>query len=346
MRRLLVVDDSRAARDALRAALEPAGFELVEAEDGAQALALLSATPIDLALVDLHMPVLDGPSLVRMIRARGFTTPVVLVTAGAETAMIVDTIRSGVSGYVTKPFRPAELRQLVAAVLGLDGPAWSGRRAEVVLHGEPEIAAQLRPVLEGARVTEAGTFERALAVCAERAPALVLLDVARLGGDPAPAALAVRRVAPDAGVFAVAEGAGEESLCAPRGALDGVLPRPVPAPVARELAEVFLRPLVFAGCGTLRAAGFTGDPRFTRGYAAALGRALGARAEVEEPAQALRFDLTRVPLEEAELAGVVLHVRERLDARGVASVFHVPPPLVGPLRARPELARAVVVGPP
>lgn len=348
MRRLLLVDDSRAARDALRVALEPYGFELEEAEDGAQALKLLAGSAFDLAFVDLTMPVLDGPSLVRMARARGLATPIVLVTAGAETATVVATIKSGVAGYVTKPFRAAELHALTGRILGLDPATWVVRPVDlVVLHADPAAASELRALLpERVRVSEADTLARTLALCEARAPAVVLLDAGTLEGDPISAAALVRQVVPDAGVFALRAGAGEERACVPEEALDGLLPRPVPAVVARELLGAYLRPLVFAEGATLRAAGFAGAPRFHPGYAAALARALGAQGEEEDPAQDLAIDLSRVPLGEADLAAVVRAVRERLDARGLAPAFHVPAPLVAPLKARPELARAVVLGPP
>ena len=71
MRRVLLVDDSRVVRQALQAALEPYGFEVEHAENGASALLLLRKHPFDIAFVDLNMPVLDGPALLRMMRARG-----------------------------------------------------------------------------------------------------------------------------------------------------------------------------------------------------------------------------------------------------------------------------------
>jgi hypothetical protein len=111
------------------------------------------------------------------------------------------------------------------------------------------------------------------------------------------------------------------------------------------LYPIFLRPLVFAESAHLRAAGFEGQPRFHAAYFTALARALGGRAALEDHARDLLIDLTRVPPEEARLAALLADVKSGLDALGAAPTFRVPAELVPALRARPELSRAVILGP-
>ena len=120
MRRVLLVDDSKVVRQALQAALEPYGFEVEHAENGASALLLLRKHPFDIAFVDLNMPVLDGPALLRMMRAQGITAKVILVTVSSSMPVVGAAIKLGASDYVNKPFTPEAIRIAVARVLGVN----------------------------------------------------------------------------------------------------------------------------------------------------------------------------------------------------------------------------------
>jgi CheY-like chemotaxis protein len=278
-----------------------------------------------------------------MMRARGVDTPVVLVTAGAETPVVLSTIRSGVRDYVAKPFSESQILEVARRVLGLDPGAWVVRPAEVLVqHPDPAVRGRLRSAVpERVAVTSADVLARTLELCEARAPALVLLDAAVLDGDPVSAAGLVRRLVPGAGIFALAEAVPADAGWRPEGDLDGVLPRALPDPLVRELLlPVFLRPLVFREGGALRAAGFHGPERHLAAYRAALGRSLVARAAEEDPSRDLLVDLSAVPAGEAELAVLILGVVTSLDARGLAPAFRVPLRLLEPLRRRPELARA------
>ena len=349
MRRLLLVDDSKAVREALQAALEPYGFDLVDAENGAVALQLLCTSRFDLAFVDLNMPVLDGPSLVRLMRARRIDTRVVLVTSGADTQVVTSTIKAGASDYVAKPFTPELIREVTGRVLGLDPASWVASSAEVIVqHPHPPVSTRLRGSFPTrVRVWEASTLAATLALAEEKAPSLVLLDERVLDGDVVSAAELVRRAAPRAGIFALVDGTGEDRAWSPQGALDGVLPVHMADVIVRGfLYALFLRPLVFGQRGALRAAGFEGEERFHAAYFAVLARALGARATLEDQTQDLLIDLTSVPpTAEARLAALLGEVKTELDALGAAPTFRVPERLVAPLRARPELARVVILGP-
>ena len=103
----LVVDDSRASRSALRRILTNVGFEVLEAEHGGHALTLLHAEgAIELVLVDWHMPVMDGVTLIQAIRKepRWATLPIVMVSAEVDQKRIARAVLAGADEYVMKPF--------------------------------------------------------------------------------------------------------------------------------------------------------------------------------------------------------------------------------------------------
>jgi two-component system chemotaxis response regulator CheY len=123
---ILVVDDSSTMRRILMKTLARLGFpRSSEASDGRAALAHLNASPVDLVIVDWHMPGMSGLELVRMIRSSPATrdVPVLMVTANAAPDDVVQAVRAGITGYVVKPFTGETLKQQVAAALRPPSPA-------------------------------------------------------------------------------------------------------------------------------------------------------------------------------------------------------------------------------
>ena len=227
MRRVLVVDDSKVIREALEAALEPYGCEVHHADNGAVAIQKLKGSQFDLVLVDIHMPVLDGVSLVRIMRAQGITAKIVLITASAAAPVISAAVKLGVSDYVSKPFQPERIRVVVARALGLEPTALQVRTARVLVHHPNEalverVRALLPPHVE---VDSSGpAFSRVLELAEQQPYAAVLLDAGALAGESTTAAELVRELLPFAAIFAVTEGAPAAACWSPAGALDGVLP--------------------------------------------------------------------------------------------------------------------------
>lgn len=119
MPRVLVVDDEEQMRALLRSTLRFAGHDVVEAADGTDALALVP--DVDLVVLDVGMPGLDGFDLVRLLRGRGTTTPVLLLTARDDVDDRVRGLRAGADDYVTKPFSVAEVVARVEALLRRSG---------------------------------------------------------------------------------------------------------------------------------------------------------------------------------------------------------------------------------
>jgi DNA-binding response OmpR family regulator len=124
--RILVVDDERSLRHLLRAYLTKEGFDVIEAATGEQALSVLRGGDVDLALVDVMLPELDGFEVVRRIRARS-SVPIILVTARGEETNRVTGLELGADDYVVKPFSAPEVVARVRAHLrragGFDEPA-------------------------------------------------------------------------------------------------------------------------------------------------------------------------------------------------------------------------------
>jgi two-component system chemotaxis response regulator CheY len=120
---VLIVDDYDVMRGIVRRVLAMSGLHLAdvfEAGDGLQALALLEKHHVDIVLADLNMPVMNGVELIaEMRRIPAFAAiPVIVVSTEGRVSRIEDIMKSGASGFLTKPFRPEEAAKLIAEALG------------------------------------------------------------------------------------------------------------------------------------------------------------------------------------------------------------------------------------
>jgi len=112
--KILLVDDSRTIRNIQKNVLKQIGHEdIVEANDGVEALKAIGAERPDLVLVDWNMPNMDGLSLVKKVRETDKTLPMIMVTTEAEKARVVEALKAGVNNYVAKPFDPQTLAQKI-----------------------------------------------------------------------------------------------------------------------------------------------------------------------------------------------------------------------------------------
>jgi len=117
----LVVDDSRAMRSILTRLLSGLGFDVAQAGDGAEALSVLDAgTRPDVILVDWNMPVMDGLTFIKEVRAREHLRDVslMMVTTESEQGQIVRALAAGAHEYVIKPFTDEVIAEKLA-LLGL-----------------------------------------------------------------------------------------------------------------------------------------------------------------------------------------------------------------------------------
>ncbi len=113
---VLVVEDERGIREVLRRYLERAGFAVLTTGSGAEALSLLRSSDVDLLLLDLGLPDLDGDEVLREVRQTG-SLPVLVLTARSDLDDRIHGLELGADDYVTKPFSPREVVLRVQAVL-------------------------------------------------------------------------------------------------------------------------------------------------------------------------------------------------------------------------------------
>jgi two-component system, chemotaxis family, chemotaxis protein CheY len=117
--KVLLVDDSGTMRTIQKRCLSKLGVEdVVEAEDGVQALVMFEAGSFDIVLTDWNMPNMDGLSLLKEIRQRNREIPIIMITTEAERARVVLAIQSGVSDYLVKPFTPDGLKEKLERWVG------------------------------------------------------------------------------------------------------------------------------------------------------------------------------------------------------------------------------------
>ena len=103
--RILLVDDSRTIRNIQKNTLTGLGHtDVVEAADGVEALSAISAEAPDLMLLDWNMPNMDGLTLLKKVREKGLTVPIIKCTTEAEKSRVIQAIQAGANNYVVKPF--------------------------------------------------------------------------------------------------------------------------------------------------------------------------------------------------------------------------------------------------
>lgn len=134
---VLVVDDEYSLRRLLRTYLEKEGFAVLEADNGLDALALVRRGDVELALVDIMLPEIDGFEVVRRIRQES-AIPIILLTARGEEANRVAGLELGADDYVVKPFSAPEVVARVRAQLRR-AQGFDGGRAPVLLAGPVEV---------------------------------------------------------------------------------------------------------------------------------------------------------------------------------------------------------------
>jgi len=115
---LLLVDDDSAHRFMLREVLADRDYEILCAEDGSEALNVLAEHHVDLILLDMRMPVMDGLTTLRRMQARGLTVPTIVLTAHADIEDAIEAMKLGARDYLLKPIDITQLQELLSSVLG------------------------------------------------------------------------------------------------------------------------------------------------------------------------------------------------------------------------------------
>ena len=115
--RILVVDDEPPIRRLLRTALGAQGYRVEESEDGEAALDFLKRNPVDLVILDLGLPGLDGLDVVRQLRGQANAVPIIILSSRDDEAGKVAALDHGADDYVSKPFGMEELSARIRAAL-------------------------------------------------------------------------------------------------------------------------------------------------------------------------------------------------------------------------------------
>ena len=162
-RTILVVEDEAILRDTIVYNLRAEGYEVLTAGDGASALDTAQRSHLDLVLLDLMLPVMDGLEVCRQLRRRNETSsvPILMLTARAEETDKVVGLELGADDYVTKPFSWRELRARVRALLRRTEPRSDGVPGasqlddmRVLLAGDMRVDLDRREVTIGERQIE------------------------------------------------------------------------------------------------------------------------------------------------------------------------------------------------
>lgn len=117
---ILTVDDSPSLRMAIRIALTGAGYSVTEAGDGSEGLEKALATPFDMIVTDLNMPVMDGLTMIRELRKVPSMSgvPIIFLTTESDDAMKQQAKAAGATGWLVKPFVADQLVKIARKVLG------------------------------------------------------------------------------------------------------------------------------------------------------------------------------------------------------------------------------------
>jgi two-component system, OmpR family, response regulator MprA len=137
--KILLVEDDRAVRDAVRRALALAGYEVAAADDGEQALDEIARSPPDAVVLDIGLPRIDGLEVCRRARMLGNRVPILMLTARDAISDRVDGLDVGADDYMVKPFDVGELKARLRALLRRANPEGAGETlsfAELTLDAE------------------------------------------------------------------------------------------------------------------------------------------------------------------------------------------------------------------
>jgi two-component system, OmpR family, response regulator MprA len=144
--RILIVDDDRALRDALRRSLVLGGYDTVSADSGETALAEVTSEAPDAVVLDIGLPDIDGLEVCRRLRGAGNRVPVLMLTARDAVSDRIDGLDAGADDYLVKPFDVGELRARLRALLrrsrsegdadaDADGQSFHELRLDAARHG-------------------------------------------------------------------------------------------------------------------------------------------------------------------------------------------------------------------
>ncbi len=122
-KKALTVDDSKTMREMVSFTLSNAGYEVVAAEDGQEAMQVAQGNKFDVIITDLNMPNMDGIQLIKNLRANeNFKfTPILMLTTESDESKKIEGKSAGATGWIVKPFNPEKLIQIVGKICPTEG---------------------------------------------------------------------------------------------------------------------------------------------------------------------------------------------------------------------------------
>ncbi|MBI5639101.1 MAG: response regulator [Nitrospirae bacterium] len=117
---IMTADDSASIRQMVSFTLKGAGYDVIEAIDGKDALAKIGGAPVNMLITDLNMPNLDGIGLIREVRALPAYKfiPIIMLTTESQETKKQEGKSAGATGWIVKPFKPEQLLAVIKKVLG------------------------------------------------------------------------------------------------------------------------------------------------------------------------------------------------------------------------------------
>ena len=119
VQKIMTVDDSPSIRQMISFTLKDAGYDVIEATDGKDALTKLNGTPIQMLISDINMPNMNGIELIRSVRSNSVHkfTPIIMLTTESQDSKKQEGKSAGATGWIVKPFKPDQLLAVVKKVL-------------------------------------------------------------------------------------------------------------------------------------------------------------------------------------------------------------------------------------
>lgn len=346
---ILTVDDSRAMRLMIARELEPLGVELHEAENGQEGLDFLEQQSVDLVLLDVTMPVMDGPDMLRNLRGRGDQTPVILLTAESARTIVAEAMKNGITDYILKPFKNGDLRAKVTKTLGGDiaaavieqppapppPPPRSGNGAParetlkrftdlLVIDDMDNVVRRLRGLVpEHMTLASCADSQSAISTCRETTFRVILVDQQIPNTQTETLLRQLRILQPSAAFVAMLlrnKAEAEHELL--RQGYDGVLFKPFDPMDVDEILGRFVASadVLIREDDLISATSFSGRASRLREYYSRLAKSI--RPAVEGAAAAcfetIVFDLSSVPPDPARLPRILVAIQESSHELGMA----------------------------
>ncbi|CAN5595483.1 sigma-54 dependent transcriptional regulator [soil metagenome] len=137
--KILIADDDDSLRRVLEFQLQEAGYEVIAADNGRQALDFFSSEHIDCLITDWRMPQMSGSELVQLANAISGETPIIVITAFGEVGTAVEAMRGGAFDFITKPFNRQEILLTVEKALKFGAALSENRRLRRLIHDETRL---------------------------------------------------------------------------------------------------------------------------------------------------------------------------------------------------------------